>query len=305
MTVIETTAYATDGSGMTTSVAGKQWHRRSPWRQDIFQALVNTAPSVVVCLSIDGKVVEFNPRAEALYDRSREDVFGLEFFKFGVSAEMREVATGVIGHVIKDKQTGTFEDIVADTGGDARTVRWNLNALIDGEDKVVGVIAVGQDITELEMVKAELQETLKTLSAKHEALEKKDIALREVLHRIDDDKKLLASEIRKNVDRIIMPIVRKLADKTGSAEENLIQMLRSSLTEMTSPFINRLENRFTSLTPREIEVCNMIKNGLTSKEIAAALASSPETVRSQRKNIRRKLGISKSDRNLASFLSGI
>ncbi|MHC4453627.1 MAG: helix-turn-helix transcriptional regulator [Planctomycetota bacterium] len=55
-------------------------------------------------------------------------------------------------------------------------------------------------------------------------------------------------------------------------------------------------------TAKEIEVCNMIKNGLTSKEIASLLNISFLTIEKHRVNIRRKLGIINKDINLTSFL---
>jgi DNA-binding CsgD family transcriptional regulator len=56
------------------------------------------------------------------------------------------------------------------------------------------------------------------------------------------------------------------------------------------------------LTPREIEICNMVKSDITSKEISKLLNISPQTIVKHRKNIRKKLGISNKNINLTSFL---
>ena len=56
------------------------------------------------------------------------------------------------------------------------------------------------------------------------------------------------------------------------------------------------------LTPREIEVCDLIKKGLTSKDIARTLSISLKTVEKHRDNIRKKLGIANRRINLASLL---
>jgi DNA-binding CsgD family transcriptional regulator len=61
----------------------------------------------------------------------------------------------------------------------------------------------------------------------------------------------------------------------------------------------------TGLSPREVEICHMIKNGYSTKEIATVLAISPQTVSVHRKIIRRKLGLTGSDTNLISFLRTI
>ncbi len=45
------------------------------------------------------------------------------------------------------------------------------------------------------------------------------------------------------------------------------------------------------LTPREIEVLRLIARDHTSKQLAQALYISPETVKSHRRNLIRKLGV--------------
>ena len=56
------------------------------------------------------------------------------------------------------------------------------------------------------------------------------------------------------------------------------------------------------LTPREIEISNMVKNGFTNKEIARVLCLSLLTVEKHRQYIRKKLGITKRTINLCSYL---
>ncbi|MBU1358620.1 MAG: helix-turn-helix transcriptional regulator [Gammaproteobacteria bacterium] len=50
------------------------------------------------------------------------------------------------------------------------------------------------------------------------------------------------------------------------------------------------ESSSTLLTPRELEVLNLIARGLTAKLIARYLGISVNTVRTHRDNLRRKLG---------------
>ncbi len=70
--------------------------------------------------------------------------------------------------------------------------------------------------------------------------------------------------------------------------------------------LNLLYNRGSIILykthPREIEICNMVKAGLRSKEISSLLNVSPQTVEKHRKNIRRKLKLTNKSTNLASFL---
>ena len=82
-----------------------------------------------------------------------------------------------------------------------------------------------------------------------------------------------------------------------------MRQLRESLNNLLSPFISNLENSYQKLTPRELEICRLINQNLTSKEIASALNTSESTVKNQRKSIRKKLRISGKKINLTSILS--
>ena len=79
-------------------------------------------------------------------------------------------------------------------------------------------------------------------------------------------------------------------------------MLKDSLDEITSPFINKISDKYRSLTPTEIQICHMIRNGLRTKEIAQIRGISAATVSRHRERVRRKLGIANKDVNLVTYL---
>ena len=56
------------------------------------------------------------------------------------------------------------------------------------------------------------------------------------------------------------------------------------------------------LSTTEFRVAALIKNGLTTDEIANHMYVSPCTVKSHRRNIRKKLDLNHSNHNLKSFL---
>ena len=82
-------------------------------------------------------------------------------------------------------------------------------------------------------------------------------------------------------------------------------MLESNLTDLTSSFGQKISDKTLLLTPREIEICNLIKNGISNKEISEILHISLETTETHRSNIRRKLGIANKSVNLAVYLQSM
>ncbi len=165
--------------------------------------------------------------------------------------------------------------------------------LRDKNGNIIGVIGIARDITERRKADEKLREQTK-------ALEQKNIALSEILGQIELEKKQIKDNVIANAENLLLPVIQKLRLKGESRK--YVQLLLNNLQELTSSFGTKLTLKESKLTSREIEVCNMIKNGLASKEIASLLNISLRTAEKHRINIRRKLGIIKKDINLASFL---
>lgn len=202
-------------------------------------------------------------------------------------------------------------------------LRDDMTPLHDDAGNVIGLIGSWFDITERKWAEAMLQkahdelerrvrertaqlgEANTQLLVERENLERKNFALKEILNQFEAGKKEIADQIQSNIFRIAMPLIDHLQGQTAPGAEHYLTLLKNSLIDIISPFVGRLETRSSRLTPRELEICNMIKNGLTSKEIASALHNSIETVFKQRKIIRRKLGIANRKRNLTSYLRSL
>ena len=100
-----------------------------------------------------------------------------------------------------------------------------------------------------------------------------------------------------------MLIIHTLETGTHPNQKQYISLLKSNLEDLISPFINKLSKDFMSLSPLEIQICNMIKGGLSTKEIANLRGLSNATINRHRENIRKKLGLTNTDVNLTTFLN--
>ena len=99
-----------------------------------------------------------------------------------------------------------------------------------------------------------------------------------------------------------MPLLEKLRSSRRPEENVYIDMLERSLENLTSAFGHKITSRNLKLTPKEINICNLIKHDLPSKEIARLLGISLFTVERHRNNIRAKLGITNKHVNLGTYL---
>jgi DNA-binding CsgD family transcriptional regulator len=184
------------------------------------------------------------------------------------------------------------ECIAADEGPFLKEER----ALLDAIAEQIGTIAT-RISTDLE-----LQETNRQLTIEREALQEANTALRLVLTRIEQEKQEINEDIRTNVEKILLPILHALALQLPASQKKYIEMLRTNLEEITSPFISQLSSSYHSMTPTEIAICNMIRNGMRTKEIAEMRGVSEATINRHREKIRSKLKITNHNVNLTTFL---
>jgi DNA-binding CsgD family transcriptional regulator len=151
-------------------------------------------------------------------------------------------------------------------------------------------------------VEREVRDTNRQLNLERKALQEANIALRSVLARIEEEKKEIYKDVQANVDKILMPILHEVELFLAPHQKQYAVMLKTSLESITSPFVSQLSKNFLHLTSTEVAICNLIRNGLQTKEIAEIRRVSVGTVSRHREHIRRKLKITNSDINLTTYL---
>jgi len=164
--------------------------------------------------------------------------------------------------------------------------------------------SIGKYFERMKMVES-LKETQIRLITEQVALKRKNQALKEVLDQIERDKVQLKHRFNMNIQKVIMPILSglKASDKRHLGKH--ILFLEEALQNITSGVLGVPEDKLNRLTPREVEICNYIRNGMSTKEIAEMLRLSHQTVSKQRAIIRRKLEISNKKINMSSFIRGL
>ncbi len=169
-------------------------------------------------------------------------------------------------------------------------------ALLDAVAEQIGAIAtrISADL--------ELQETNQQLTLEREALQEANTTLRLVLARIEQEKQEIHQDIKTNIDKILIPIINALALQLPLSQKKYVEMLQTNLEEITSPFISKLSLSYHSMTPTEIAICNMIRTGMRTKEIAEMRNVSEATINRHRERIRRKLNLTNQAVNLTTFL---
>ncbi len=158
-------------------------------------------------------------------------------------------------------------------------------------------------IIERKQTEQRLRKRERELGIKSKNLEEANIALRLLLKSQNEDKKELEEKILSNVKELVSPYICKLK-KSGLNERQMAytDILESNLDDIVSPFSRRLSGKYLNLTPAEIRVANLVRQGKTTKEIAGLLNLASRTIGAHRESIRKKLRIKNKKINLRSYL---
>ncbi len=143
----------------------------------------------------------------------------------------------------------------------------------------------------------------KKLEEKTEELKTKNSALKEILFQIDQDREEYINSIKNIAETQIFPLICELENSFLSPRQTgLINQIKLQLESLSGSLKSNLKGVFERLTPREVEICTLIKNGTSTKEIAMLLNIAPQTVERHRNTIRKKLGINGKNINLIMYL---
>lgn len=262
------------------------------------------------------QILEVNPAFCNLLGYSKEEILKLTAYDF--IAHPKDDIDDKINRVLNETRIFLGERQYRRRDGRLVDVEVSVN-MIEFKGRSA-MCVVSRDITERKLAEKKLLEAYddleervkertrqlaeanEKLTFESEMLERKNVALKELLNHIEDGKKQLALQIQANIKKITLPILSQIENRISDVDRHYFNLLRKSLTDIASPFLNKLETQYAQLTPRELEICNLIKNDFSSKQIANSLTKSVQTVLKQRKMIRRKLGISGKKINLAAYL---
>jgi PAS domain S-box-containing protein len=244
-----------------------------------------------------GRFTYVSPGADALFGCSAAEIMSMD----GID---NLLGPGLFtpGELEKQAEIYNIKRSVIDKSGRPHTFLINVKHAAIGEGTTLYAC---RDITRLSQAEQALKAVNEELEVERATLREKNTALKEILGQIEDEKRRMASQLHLNINRMAIPILNALEEKTNPDGEYFVALLRNCLSDITSPFISKLESGFSGLTPRELEICQMVKSGFASKQIAAALHTSVETVLKQRKTIRKKLGIANQKVNLVTHLKAL
>jgi PAS domain S-box-containing protein len=289
---------------VTARKRGEKYLRQSEQK---YRLLVENLPSIVYKGYKDWSVDFVDEKIEALtgYRMKDFDSSRMKWSDLIVKEDLAGARESFI-KALKTDKSYVREYRIKTKRKDILWIQERAMILCDQKGEIDYVSGVFFDVTEQKRAQEALRKSEAELLEKSRHLEEVNAALNVLLKRREDDKNDLEENILANVKELVLPYVEKLKNsRLRSDQKTLVGILESNMQEIFSPFVTKLSSRFLSLTPTEIKVASLIKDGKTSKEIAVLLHSSENTIRSHRFHIRSKLDLKNKKVNLRSYLRSL
>jgi PAS domain S-box-containing protein len=266
------------------------------------QSLVDTLPTPIFYKGKDGKYTGCNKAFEEFVGRPREKIIGKTVYDMGPK-RIADKYYEKDQELFQNPGKQVYEWKVKRKTGELREVVFNKATFTDADGKVVGLIGGISDITERKQADDAVRKREAELKAQSHHLKEVNAALKVLLKQREDDKKDVEENVLSNVKQLVTPHLERLKKSRLNTDQGaLVGILESNLNNIVSPFVGKLSSKFLALTPTEIRVADLVKEGKTNKDIAELLPISKNTVLYHRYNIRTKLGLRNRKINLRSYL---
>lgn len=156
---------------------------------------------------------------------------------------------------------------------------------------------VARDITALKIALAKVK-------AENIHLQEVITALNLQMNEMKESLRELEDTMLSNIRTFVLPHIRNIKKtRLDLIQKTYIDLIEANLSKLTSSYLDDL--RQFNLTPMEIQVANLIKEGKTTNDIAGLLQTSKVAIDNHRYNIRKKFGLTNTKENLRSVLLSV
>ena len=179
----------------------------------------------------------------------------------------------------------------------ALSAKWESEKLLQETNR-----ELKEKVKELEQSSMALLNNRRELENVNTQLMETNNALSVLARNLDRTKKESEKRILQRTRTLILPVVERLRQSRYLERyKPEFDLLISYIENLTSDMADDIKIS-SALSTTELRIAAMVGNGMSSGEIADHLHISPATVKTHRKNIRKKLNLKNSNTNLRTYL---
>lgn len=276
---------------------------------EMYKVILNSLDTHIAVLDDKGYILETNAAWQKFARdngiQGAVDCVGINYLHICDQSEEADSSVTLIGSAIRGVINGKIDEYSTQYPCHSPTEkRWyRLKVLPYKSADQQRVIITHENVTDMILIQEELRSKEELLSHKAEKLEETNIAMKVLLDHRNRDRQELENRFLANIRELVLPYLEKL--KTGrlqQREKALVSIMEEHLHDISSPFLNRLSSLHLMLTPQELEVALLVRQGKSSQEISDVLNIAVATVSFHRKKLRNKLGLESRSQNLRTYL---
>jgi PAS domain S-box-containing protein len=134
------------------------------------ERLIETAQVIVVVLDLQGRIQRINPYMEAISGYSAAEVQGRDWFITFLPEPVRASTRDIFLRAVCEIQTRGNVTPMITRAGQERLIEWYDKTLKDGNGVPIGLLAIGQDVTERKQVEIELHKLSQAVEQSPESI---------------------------------------------------------------------------------------------------------------------------------------
>ncbi|HEU19759.1 MAG TPA: PAS domain S-box protein [Deltaproteobacteria bacterium] len=285
--------------GVTRDITKRKKAEEERWKsENLYHLLFDSSPAGIFYYDTQLRFIDCNDRFTSVIQSGRDRLIGLDLKTLVDQSIVPALSEALHG------RNGFFEGSYRTTV--SQVDMWTIlqtAPLYDIDGTVTGGMGIMENTTERVMAKQALEKSKAELEVKSRFLEESNTTLKVLMNRIEEDKMELQENVLVNIRHLIIPLIEKIKVSPSKTEiDGCVEVLESSLNNIVSPFLRNISLKHYHLTPKEMQVASLVKEGKTTKEIAGLMNVSLRSVEVHRDNIRGKLDIKHKKANLQSVL---
>ncbi|NOX34749.1 MAG: PAS domain S-box protein [Deltaproteobacteria bacterium] len=284
-----------------------------------YYLLTNATIDAIIMITPEGKISFWNPAAEKIFGYKKKEIMGKNLhlilapgkyhdqYKKGFEKFKQTGKGPLIGRLIE--LTATKKD------GTEFPIGLSLSVTkVDGEWISIGIV---RDITKRKqdekalwnahmILEKTVEQRTAELKQVNRELSEANVALKILLKKSSEQSHEIEKKILNNIDTLVLPFLEELLSKLKNKNNRIIcSTIKKNLELVTSSFSQTLSIKYQNLTPREMQIADLIRHGKSTKEMAQFLGISSYTIETYRGNLRKKFNLKNKKMNLRSFLQSI
>ncbi|MCB0192612.1 MAG: PAS domain S-box protein [Anaerolineae bacterium] len=224
--------------------------------KDFAEGIIDTAQVIILVLNKTGHIVRFNQYLEEISGYKLDEIKGKNWFTTFVPPEEQRQVQWRFSQAINNIQTKGKINSIVTKSGNVRAIEWHDKTLKDSHNKTIGLLAIGQDITERIRFEKERDQLFEAVNKQREQLQ---ALTRQLAKTQEVERKALTRELHDQIgqnltalDLNLNIIQAQLFGGSKTSRDTIQQRINDSL-DIISQTGDSIRNVMANLRPQILD----------------------------------------------------